>query len=111
MLRKRSHTYREGKRAKILLLVLQPQALYLSAQCVRTESRVVGRRLRQDNSELLATIAAAYVGSAKESAKQVGKGLEHHVSCIMAERIIEPLEMVEVEKKNGQSQLLAASYL
>jgi hypothetical protein len=101
VLRKRSYASRERKWAKGLLLVLQPQVRYLGAQRVRADSRALGWWLRQDNGELLATIAAAYIGGAKESAKEVRKRLEHHIARIMTEGIIEPLEVVEVEEKNG----------
>src|ERR1700680_233279 len=109
MLRKRSYTYRECHLPKGPLLILKPKALYFGAQRVRTESRVVGRRFGQNNGEFLAAIAAAYIGGAKEIAKQIGKGLEHHVSCVMAESIIESLEMIEVEEKNGDGLPLATS--
>src|SRR6266851_2766225 len=107
MLRKRSYTDGERELPNSLLLILQAKVLYFRAQRVRTDSRIAGRRLRQNDGEFLAAIAAAYIGGAKEIAKQIGKGLEHHVSCVVAESIIESLEMVEVEKKNGDGLLLA----
>src|SRR4029077_7319044 len=109
MLRKCSYTYRERELPNGLLLVLKLKALYFRAQRVRTESRIVGRRLRHNDGEFLAAVTTTYIGGAEESAKQIGKGLKHHVSCIMAESVIESLEMVEVEEKNGDGLLLASS--
>lgn len=53
------------------------------------------------NGELLTAITAAYVGGAKEITKQIGQGLEHHVAGLMAENIVEFLEVVEEKNGNG----------
>ena len=66
---------------------------------------------RQDNRELLAAIAAAYVRVAEEGAEQISNRLLHHVSRVMTENVVESLEMVKVEEKNGQRLLFAGSDL
>ena len=47
----------------------------------------------------------------KKDAEQIGKGLQHHVSRVMAENIVESLEMVKVEEKDSQRLLFAAGDL
>src|SRR5258708_29145517 len=64
---------------------------------------------RQDNRELLAAIAAAYIRVAEEEAEQISNRLLHHVSGVMTENFVESLEMVKVEEKNGQRLLFAGA--
>src|ERR1700722_7803139 len=95
------HSHRNGEQPQRLLLILQPQILNFRAQGVCAGSRVPCGRLGQDDREFFPSVAAADVGGAKEIAKQVSQGLEHQIARIMAESVIESLEVVEVEKKNG----------
>src|ERR1700722_312605 len=111
MLWKRGDSHRNSELSQRLLSIVQRETFHFRTQGVRTDSSVLRCRLGKKNGELLAAIAAAYVCGTKEIAKQVGQRLEHHVPGIVSERVIESLEVIEIEKEDCDGLSLATRKL
>ena len=62
----------------------------------------VDRRLGQQHHELLAPITGHHIGRAQRLADQRGERLERFVAGAVAEFVVEPLEVVDVEQADGQ---------
>ena len=69
---------------------------------------VVAARLRQDHRELVAADAAGDVGRAHDAAHAVGDLGEHGVAAEVADPVVDPLEVVEVEHDHRDVALVAA---
>ena len=76
--------------------------------------RVVGRlfHLRHDDGELVATHAGNDVELARASSQAFADQLQQFVADVMAERIVDALELVEIETQHRQAlAALDALYL
>ena len=69
------------------------------------ERRSVGGllHLRHDDGELVATHARDHVELARAAAQTLADELEQLVADMVAERVVDALEMVEIEAKHGQA--------
>jgi len=64
-------------------------------------SRQVGRRERED-SELVAAESRDGVSVAQAADEALGDELEQHVAVLMAERVVDVLELVEIHDEHRQ---------
>ena len=78
----------------------------------RTRSATRQRRargsLREKHGELFAAVPAGQIARADGGLEDSAESADRHVSGAMAVRVVEPLEMVEVEQRHGQGSAVAA---
>ncbi len=66
--------------------------------------RLVGRGDRQGSDELLAAVARDQVLGPGRLAEHAGHLAEHGVAGVVAERVVDPLEVVDVEHQDRQAE-------
>ena len=107
MLRKASHADGESDRSQRVVLVLYGQFLCLFAQRVGSYGGVLGGRFGQDNAKLLSSITANHIVHPEKFAKQVCNRSQNQITRIVAEGIVEALEVIEVDEQDRYGMVLA----
>jgi len=80
-------------------------------ECLRLAPRALGRGIAQNDGELLTAVTAGDVAAADTLLEQRAELLEHSVPGLVPERIVDPLEVIDVDddRASGLSLRLALS--
>ena len=70
--------------------------------------RRLGRAVRQQEGELVPSVAGQEVEAAQLAGPGVGQLPQEAVACLVAGGVVQPLEVVEVEDHQRQGRLLPA---
>ena len=68
-----------------------------------TWSSSADRRPGEEQHELITAETRNGVGRARQSRKPMGNGCEYAIAGVMAEFVVDRLEMVEIERTDGES--------
>ncbi len=81
------------------------------AQLLAEPGRLLDRRLGQDQHELLAAVPADVVAGAEVLGDRLGDGTEHDIARFVAVRVVDRLEVVDVDERDTQRALVARGAL
>ena len=79
----------------------------LAADAFGYPARLVDVGVRQDHGELLAAVAGREVGFARAAPQHLGHVAQHFVAALVADRVVDRLEAVEVEHQQAEHGVVA----
>jgi hypothetical protein len=106
MLGETSRPYGNGDSSKELALVLQSQPLQLGSKGIGANHGGLRGGVRKDNGKLFPSVSATYISSTEESAKDVGNGTKHKVTCVMPKRVVKSFEVIEVNQQDRERRFI-----